>query len=196
MATLSDLATRIAEDIKALRTGKVDGDDPRLTDARTPTTHTHQIREVDGLEDALVDPATGWLAICRWAAGGEVTLGTMPAGIEPDGNAAGGIFIARTRERVTIAFVEARVVAGNPTVPLPYGFRGNNVMPFPAVMLSYRLPDGTYAVSQIEVGATQIRLRVASGARLSATGTGGYGVQSSWDSTNPFPTKPYPFPSA
>lgn len=138
---------------------------------------------------------TDWLAICRWS-GGEITSGTAPTGIGPAGNSAGGVFIRRTRDLVTISFVEAVATGPNPTIPIPRGFRGNNVMPFPAVMLSYRLPDGTYAVAQLEVGATLARLRVANGAQLSAAGTGGYGVQSTWTSTNDFPARPYPWPDA
>lgn len=62
MATLAELATRIGQDIKALRTGKVNTLDARLTDARTPTAHQHAVGQVTGLQ-AIIDRLTydtGW----------------------------------------------------------------------------------------------------------------------------------------
>lgn len=60
--TLADLASRIGRDIKALRDGKVSTDDARLTNPRTPTTHTHPITDVDGLKATIdrLTVGTGW----------------------------------------------------------------------------------------------------------------------------------------
>lgn len=71
--TLADLASRIGRDIKALRDGKVSTDDARLTDARTPTTHTHPVADVDGLQAALDQMLTGT---------GSVTITTGVEGID------------------------------------------------------------------------------------------------------------------
>ena len=50
---LGALITAIGADIKALYAGKVDANDSRLSDARTPTAHSHAITNVTGLQTAL-----------------------------------------------------------------------------------------------------------------------------------------------
>lgn len=45
--------------LTAVLASKVDTDDPRLSDARTPVAHTHEIGDVTGLEDALANAGGG-----------------------------------------------------------------------------------------------------------------------------------------
>lgn len=57
--TIEEIATALGNDPNFFTTimdaigQKVGNNDPRLSDARTPTTHTHLMVQVDGLEDAL-----------------------------------------------------------------------------------------------------------------------------------------------
>lgn len=59
--------SRVDELIAASRAGLVANDDPRLSDARTPTTHTHEVTDIIGLSSGLgtgveiVNPETGRL---------------------------------------------------------------------------------------------------------------------------------------
>lgn len=54
---------RVAQEIKSVRaalSGKVDTTDSRLTDARTPTSHTHPISQVSNLQSTLDNKAGLW----------------------------------------------------------------------------------------------------------------------------------------
>ena len=117
--TLTDLASRIGRDIKALRDGKADTTDPRLSDARTPTAHQHAVADVDGLQATIdrLTVGTGWrnadwlptghtvngMRVLRQGsqvaliidatlagAGGTVRTGVIPAGFRPAQAATGG----------------------------------------------------------------------------------------------------------
>ena len=128
---------------------------------------------------AVTDGDTGWRALGRWS-GGQVTEGNVPPSIGPVSTVSGGIFLRRVNSVVTLSVVEGVALQANPEIPLIPGFRGNNGSPYPAIPLYYRLPGGTEAMGNIDVGAALYRLRVPKGAILASYGSGGYGVQGDW----------------
>lgn len=124
--TLADLASRIGRDIKALRDGKVDGDDARLSDARTPTAHQHAVADVDGLQAALprtttwqvlgtVPGLTAGECLFRWAngqpqlslkgvewlSGASIPWSAMPAGSRINFNARSSAILSGTAHLAT-----------------------------------------------------------------------------------------------
>ena len=124
--TLADLASRIGRDIKALRDGKVDGTDSRLTDARTPKAHRHPLADVDGI---TVDTSIG----SRVSIGGHMVYGTVPArdvtasfasGLAPDNT--GTIRLSKLDQRVVLEFATIKLAPGSGTIiwanVLPTGY--------------------------------------------------------------------------
>lgn len=160
--------------------------DPGNATMRVDNTVGTRIFITDGTTEHMVSGDTEWRRIVGWS-DGAVTEGTIPARITPEGTTTGGVYLMRQNNQVTLAIVDGATDGTNPTIPLPAGFRGNNSQPYPAVPFSYRI--GTdYFLSHAEVGATQVRLRLPAGARLSAAGSGGYGVMATWATAQAWPT--------
>ena len=107
--TLTDLASRIGRDIKALRDGKTDTTDPRLSDARPPTTHTHPVGDVDGLAARLaaLEYDSGWRNISALLT-----------------NSTGEVYIVRSGFTVTLRFHGISLTSGTAVevLALPAGF--------------------------------------------------------------------------
>jgi hypothetical protein len=94
---VDDLHTRA----EALEAGKVDNSDPRLSDARTPTTHTHTSAGVTDFTEAVQDAVAALLA-----AGTNITLNYNDAGNTLTVTAAGGSFDAEAaRDALGVALV-------------------------------------------------------------------------------------------
>lgn len=115
--TLADLASRIGRDIKALRDGKVDGDDARLSDARTPTAHQHAVADVDGLQAALprIDTTVGTRVfvgdvMIHGETGKRDVTALFTSGLSPDNT--GRILTFRRGSRVVIEFANVLLAPG------------------------------------------------------------------------------------
>ena len=76
----AELNTAIGEVVDAVN-DKVDNDDPRLSDARTPTAHTHAISDVTGLQTALDGKVANSLTVAGHALTGNVTLVKADVGL-------------------------------------------------------------------------------------------------------------------
>ena len=194
--TLTDLASRIGRDIKALRDGKADATDPRLSDARTPTAHTHPITDVTGLQDAL--PRVDTTAGTRVFAGGVMIHGDtgwrdltpyLAAGVTPSSSFPDARF-RRVDDMVEFAM----------KVDLADDYTGNVICTFPAGFRapSYRYLPGAYTgagkgagasvmvpVSMIGYVASAV-LQTPSGKRLPAGSTLIWGGR--FDTKDPWPT--------
>ena len=130
---------------------------------------------------------SGWRALCRWT-GGAVTEGTLPTGLTPRGTGAGGIYIRRLLDTITVAIVDADVTQPSPVINLPHGFQGTTT-PYPAVPIFYRDTTLQPRLANAEFGSGFVRFRdVPAGATLSAAGTGGYGVMATAPAINLLPT--------
>ena len=86
---------------------KVDATDPRLTDARTPTAHTHELADVTGLAARLADLEynSGWRVLTSWdGTGTRVGNWTFPSGLAPTPGVSGSVRIRRVGRRVEWLF--------------------------------------------------------------------------------------------
>ncbi|GGA72713.1 hypothetical protein GCM10011490_24370 [Pseudoclavibacter endophyticus] len=133
---------------------------------------------------------TGWRALVRWAQG-QVTFGTMPAGLEPGHSIyEGGIFMRRKLDRVEMSIVAARMTADAVEFTSPVGFRGSTTgMPYPVVPLIARAGAAASAIvaASVEVGVSVVRIRSIRDSYLPAQTTL-YGAEASWSTDAPPPT--------
>ena len=102
----------------------------------------------------------------------------------------GGIWIRRQGDLVTLSVAYAKALKNNPEIrPSPAGFGGaaGTGPPYPSGPLGYSV-GSTYYFSTVEVGAGFLRFRIPKDAAIRSSGTGGYGVEISWHTREPWPT--------
>jgi len=168
--TLADLASRIGRDIKALRDGKVDGTDPRLTDSRTPTAHRHELADVTGLADRLA----------------ALEHDTGPRSLNPliTGRIGGDVILQRIGKTVFLTISELLVTPNNGATTwslnglIPTGFRFS----FPA----YRYYSGFARTTNHNRG--EIRLNRYGGLDIYNTNGLTTNVSATWNTPDAFPT--------
>ena len=102
----------------------------------------------------------------------------------------GGIWIRRQGDLVTLSMAYAKALKDNPEIrPSPAGFGSITGirLPYPSGPLGYSV-GSTYYFSTVEVGFGFFRLRIPKDAAIRSPGTGGYGIEISWHTREPWPT--------
>lgn len=110
---------------------KVGTTDPRLSDARPPTAHTHELADVTGLAArlAVLEYDSGWRVLVSWdGSGTRVGDWTFPSGVEPTAGVSGSVRIRRVGNRVEWLFhgVTWTVAAVRFQTQIPTGFRAGD----------------------------------------------------------------------
>ena len=143
--------------------------------------------------DTMVFGDTGLRRLARW----DNNAVEIPDALKDFGPAEanltsnpGGIWIRRQGDLVTLSVAYAKALKDNPEIrPSPAGF-GSMVgisVPYPSAPLGYSV-GSTYYFSTVEVGFGFFRLRIPKDAAVRSPGTGGYGIEISWHTREPWPT--------
>lgn len=139
MRTLASTAATAIDVVAATVDGKVDTSDPRLSDARTPTAHTHPVSDVTGLQAQL--DVLGYDS-------GERDITSLVPGV-----VSGRVLVWRLGRTVHLTFDSLVVSAPNTphwlTVSglLPLGFRGANLFRY----YQFAQQIGSYAAGPIRI---------------------------------------------
>ena len=102
----------------------------------------------------------------------------------------GGIWIRRQGDLVTLSVAYAKALKDNPEIrPSPAGFGSTSgtAAPYPSGPLGYSV-GSTYHFSTVEAGLGFFRFRIPKDAAVRSSGSGGYGVEISWHTREPWPT--------
>ena len=101
----------------------------------------------------------------------------------------GGIWIRRIGDTVILRVAYAKASQPNPIIsPFPNGFGGSRSgSPYPAAPLGYK-QDGVYKFSTMEIGHSLYRFRIPQGAEITSEGTGGYSIEITWTTNQPWPS--------
>ena len=134
---------------------------------------------------------TGLRRLASWGTDG-VDVPSFIQGLEPAEIVSykpGGIWIRRIGATVILKVAYAKATQLNPTIsPFPNGFGGSQAgVPYPAAPIAYK-QDGVYKFSTMEIGQSLYRFRVPQGAEITTEGAGGYSVEISWTTSQPWPT--------
>ena len=143
--------------------------------------------------DTMIHGDTGLRRLAKWDSQ-SVEIPDALKDLEPAtadlAGSPGGVWIRRQGDLVTLSVAYAKALKDNPEIrPAPSGFgsTGDTGIPYPSGPLAYAMGDVYYS-STVEAGLGFLRFRVPKGAAIKSRGAGGYGVEISWHTREPWPT--------
>ena len=143
--------------------------------------------------DTMIYGDTGLRRLARWDSQGVDIPDALKDFGPSDTNLTaypGGIWIRRQGDLVTLSVAYAKALKDNPEIrPAPSGFGStrDTGIPYPSGPLGYAV-GSTYYFSTVEAGLGFFRFRIPKDAVIRAPGAGGYGVEISWHTREPWPT--------
>lgn len=124
---------------------------------------------------------TGLRALVLWDTIGNITYGTMPTGIGTVSGMAGGIWIRRIRENVTLSITGAVATSASSIIDIPSRFPPNS-SPYPTV--SFRVSSGTGWAS---IGSGKAYLNCPAGDSIPSRSSSAYSAMLTWNTNEPWP---------
>lgn len=173
-ATSKDAAVQAASDTASALDGRI----PSNLALRLDTTVGTRIFA----GNTMIFGDTGLRTLVSWDTTGTVTYGTMPTGLAADSGRAGGIWIKRVREKVTMFISGAITTLNSGVIGIPTGFFPTSA-PYPTTLFAMSTGYG-----RASIGGGKIYTVWTAGAQIPASNSSAYASTITWDVFTSWPT--------